>query len=67
MTIHVDLTDVAAHTLACRSLTGIQRVQLEYARALARRDDCRASIFSNLHGANVDLKHLFSDPRSTGA
>jgi glycosyltransferase involved in cell wall biosynthesis len=67
MTIHVDLTDVAAHAKASRSLTGIQRVQLEYARALARRDDCRASIFSNLHGADVDLARLFSDPRSTGA
>ena len=64
MTIHVDLTDVAAHASACGSLTGIQRVQLEYARALARRDDCRASFFSNLHGDNLDLGRLFSDPRS---
>ena len=67
MTIHVDLTDVAAHAWVCRSLTGVQRVQLEYASALARRNDCRATIFSNLHGANVDLGRLFSDPRSTAA
>ncbi len=67
MTIHVDLTDVVAHAWVCGSLTGVQRVQLEYAHALARRDDCRASIFSDLHGANIDLARLFSDSRSTGA
>ncbi len=67
MTIHVDLTDVAAHAGVCGSLTGIQRVQLEYAHALARRGDCRASIFYNLHGANIDLERLFGDSRSTGA
>jgi hypothetical protein len=67
MTIHVDLTDVAAHAWVCGSLTGIQRVQLEYARAIARHDNCRASIFFNLHGADIDLGRLFNDPRSTEA
>ncbi len=67
MTIHVDLTDVAAHARVCGSLTGVQRVQLEYARALARSDDCHASIFFNLNGADIDLGRLFTDPRATGA
>lgn len=34
MTLNIDLTDVAAHAIFNGDLTGIQRVQIEFAKAL---------------------------------
>ncbi len=67
MSIHLDLTDVAAHASSCRSMTGIQRVQIEYARRLARRADLDARIFASLRGATVDLGSVFRDTGPAGA
>jgi len=62
MTLHVDLSDVAAHASSCQSLTGIQRVQLEYVRFIVRKNDRKSKIFADLYGADVDLGPLFHAP-----
>jgi glycosyltransferase involved in cell wall biosynthesis len=60
---HLDLTDVAAHAAISPSLTGIQRVQIECARALVQDCDNRAVAFANLNDVYVDLRPLLGDPR----
>ena len=50
MTLNIDLTDVAAHAVFNGELTGIQRVQIEYAGALLRLHEGRANVFSNVSG-----------------
>ena len=67
MITHFDLTDVAAHASSCRSLTGIQRVQLEYVRSIAVRDNHPANFFANLDGAYVDLGSLIAHSHSSGS
>ncbi len=57
--MHFDLTDVVAHASSNRSLTGIQRVQIEYARVLAGEGRGQVNVFANLYGAPVDLDGVF--------
>jgi glycosyltransferase involved in cell wall biosynthesis len=65
MTLNIDLTDVAAHAVFNEDLTGIQRVQIEYAGALLRLHDGRANVFSNVSGLYHNLNSLFDERRKT--
>jgi len=59
MTLNIDLTDVAAHAISNNDLSGIQRVQIEYAKALMRLHEGHANVFSNVHSLYHDLTALF--------
>ena len=61
MTLNIDLTDVAAHAVFNDDLTGIQRVQIEYAGALLRLHEGRANVFSNVSGLYHNLNSLFDE------
>ena len=65
MTLNIDLTDVAAHAVSNDELTGIQRVQIEYAGALLRLHDGRANVFSNVKGLYHNLNSLFDERGKT--
>ena len=65
MTLNVDLTDVAAHAVFNNELTGIQRVQIEYARALARLHPGRIQVFSNAGNVYHDLRPHFLESDKT--
>jgi glycosyltransferase involved in cell wall biosynthesis len=60
MTLNIDLTDVAAHAVFHDDLTGIQRVQIEYAGALMRLSAGRTNVFSNVSDLCHDLRPLLS-------
>ncbi|WP_170153305.1 glycosyltransferase family 4 protein [Roseiarcus fermentans] len=47
-------------------MTGVQRVQIEYARYLLGHRELSVDVFANLHGAHADLAPLFQDPHSLG-
>jgi glycosyltransferase involved in cell wall biosynthesis len=59
MSLNIDLTDVAAHAIFNDDLTGIQRVQIEYTKALARLCKGNSNVFSNVHNLYHDLNSLF--------
>ncbi len=59
MTLNIDLTDVAAHAILNDDLTGIQRVQIEYARALTRLHQGHTNDYSRAHNIYHDLNFLF--------
>lgn len=61
MALNFDLTDVAAHAAAVPSMTGIQRVQIEYARRLFGSEGFSPNIFADFRGAYVDLGSVFED------
>ncbi len=63
MTLNIDLTDVVAHTIFNDDLTGIQRVQIEYARALRRLHEGPVNAYSNVYGLYHDLNYLFFEER----
>ena len=67
MTLNIDLTDVAAHAIFNGDLTGIQRVQIEYAKALSRLGEGSATVFANVHNTYHDLNDLFreGEPKAT--
>src|SRR5208337_1046720 len=67
MTLHIDLTDVAAHAIFNGELTGIQHVQIEYAKALTRLYKGRSNIFANTYNFYHDLSALFreGEPKPT--
>ena len=60
MTLNIDLTDVAAHAVFNGELTGIQRVQIEYAGALLRLHEGRANVFSNVSGLYHNFNSIFN-------
>lgn len=64
MSLNIDLTDVAAHAIFNDELTGIQRVQIEYAKALARLGRGKSNVFSNVHNLYHDLNHLVDEETS---
>ena len=67
MTLNIDLTDVAAHAIFNGDLTGIQRVQIEFAKALTQLRQGSSNVFANVHDLYHDLNALFPnrDPRAT--
>lgn len=58
--IHVDFTDVVHHAHYNHTITGIQRVQLEVARALMAADRS-VHVFSNFCGCYHDLTPLMAE------
>lgn len=65
MTLNVDLTDVAAHAVFNNELSGIQRVQIEYARALIRIHPGHTHIFSRAGSVHHDLRPHFVENGKT--
>ncbi len=67
MTLNIDLTDVAAHAIFNGDLTGIQRVQIEFAKALTQLRHGSSNVFANVHDLYHDLNALFPnrDPKAT--
>src|SRR5271166_868783 len=67
MTLNIDLTDVAAHAICNGDLAGIQRVQIEFAKALTQLRHGSSNVFANVHDLYHDLNALFPnrDPKAT--
>jgi glycosyltransferase involved in cell wall biosynthesis len=67
MGISFDLTDVAAHAVFNDFLTGIQRVQIEYAKSFARLQSPNVRFFTNIQEYYVDENKLFAEGGSSSA
>jgi hypothetical protein len=73
MTLNIDLTDVAAHAVFNNELTGIRRVQIEYARAVTASsgpDSCLFQCRERVSRSSIalpgkrqdDVRHLRRHP-----